>query len=165
MRETIESIEREYRRYRTLAESTFAALSAEQLAQVAGVEGNSIAVIAWHVSGNLKSRFTDFLTSDGEKAWRQRDSEFENRVVTHDELLTKWAEGWEVLFVTLRALTDNDLGSEVRIRREAMTVRDALHRSLAHTTYHVGQIVLLGKSFRGAEWRSLSIPRRRTPSA
>ena len=163
MRETIESIEREYRRYKILAESTFAALSAEQLAQVAGVEGNSIAVVAWHISGNLKSRFTDLLTSDGEKAWRQRDSEFEDRVVTHDELLAKWTDGWDVLFATLHALSDSDLGSEVRIRGEALTVRDALHRSLAHTTYHVGQIVLLGKSFRGAEWRTLSIPRRRTP--
>jgi hypothetical protein len=160
MRETIASIEREYRRYKTLAESTFAVLTAGQLAEVAGVDGNSIAVIVWHVSGNLKSRFTDFLTADGEKVWRQRDSEFEDRVVTHDQLLEKWAEGWAALFATLEALSDSDLGREVRIRGEALTVRDALHRSLAHTTYHVGQIVLLGKSFRGAEWRSLSIPRR-----
>ena len=160
MRDTIASIEREYLRYKTLAESTFAAVSADELSRAPAPDGNSIAVIVWHVSGNLKSRFTDFLTSDGEKAWRQRDSEFEERVVTHDELLEKWAEGWAVLFATLQALSDSDLGREVRIRGEALTVRDALHRSLAHTTYHVGQIVLLGKSFRGAGWRSLSIPRR-----
>lgn len=164
MRDTIASIEREYRRYKTLAESTFAVVSADELSRAPAPDGNSIAVIAWHVAGNLKSRFTDFLTTNGEKEWRHRDSEFEERAVTHEELLAKWADGWDVLFATLQSLSDEDLTTEVQIRTDTLTVREALHRSLAHTSYHVGQIVLLGKSFRGADWVSLSMPRRRPPT-
>ena len=161
VREFIESCERVYRRYKGLAEATFEALTVEQLAQVAGAEGNSVAILAWHISGNLRSYFTDFLTSDGEKPWRQRDSEFEERRVTHGELGQRWAEGWDVLFTTLRGLSDADLNRRVRLRGEEVAVHDALHRSLAHTSYHVGQIVFLGKSFRGSEWQPLSIPRSR----
>lgn len=159
MREMLESIEGEYRRYRRLAESTFEQLAVEQLAHVPAAEGNSVAMVVWHISGNLKSRFTDFLTSDGEKPWRQRESEFEERAVTHDELRQKWDEGWSVLFGTLQQLTDADLSKQATIRGEALTVRAALLRSVTHTSYHVGQVVLLGKSLRGAGWRSLSIPR------
>jgi uncharacterized damage-inducible protein DinB len=164
VREFIESCERVYRRYKGLAEATFEVLTAEQLAQLAGAEGNSVAVLAWHISGNLRSYFTEFLTSDGEKPWRQRDSEFDDRRVTHAELRQRWAEGWDVLFTALQGLSDADLSKQVRIRGEAVAVHDALHRSLAHTSYHVGQIVFLGKSLRGAEWRSLSIPRSRPGS-
>jgi uncharacterized damage-inducible protein DinB len=159
VREFIESCERVYRRYQGLAEATFAVLTAQQLAQPASADGNSVAILAWHISGNLRSYFTEFLTTDGEKPWRQRDSEFDHRRVTHAELRQRWAEGWDVLFTTLQGLSDADLGRRVRIRGEEFAVHDALHRSLAHTSYHVGQIVLLGKSLRGAEWRSLSIPR------
>jgi len=161
VRDILESLEREYRRYKGLAESTFDQLAADQLAHVAGAEGNSIITIVWHISGNLRSRFTDFLTTDGEKPWRQRETEFDQRAVTPAELREKWEGGWSVLFAALRSLADADLGATVTIRGEAMPVRDALHRSLAHTSYHIGQIVFLGKSLRGEEWRSLTIPRQR----
>ena len=124
-------------------------------------EGNSVAILVWHVSGNLKSRFTDFLTTDGEKPWRHRDSEFDERTVTRDELLAKWNEGFSVLFAALAALKDADLGRIVTIRGEALKVHEALHRSLAHTSSHVGQIVLLGKAMRGAAWQTLTMPRAR----
>jgi hypothetical protein len=164
VRDILESIEREYRRYKALGEKTFDQLTAGQLAHVAGAEDNSIISIAWHISGNLKSRFTDFLTTDGEKPWRQRETEFDQRAVTQAELRQKWEEGWGVLFQALWELKDADLGATVTIRDEPLPVRDALHRSLAHTSYHVGQIVFLGKSLRGAEWRSLSMPRQPRPA-
>jgi hypothetical protein len=126
---------------------------------VPAADGNSVAILVWHVAGNLKSRFTDFLASDGEKPWRQRESEVEERYVTHDQLRQKWNEGWQVLFAALSQLSDGDLGTRVTIRRESLAVHEALHRSLAHTASHVGQIILLGKTMRGAEWRTLTIPR------
>jgi uncharacterized damage-inducible protein DinB len=160
VREILESVEHEYRRYKGLAEATFAQLAAEQLTHVPATESNSIAMLAWHISGNLRSRFTDFLTTDGEKPWRDRESEFDARQVSHEELRRKWEDGWPVLFATLGQLSDDDLRKQVVIRGEPHAVHAALHRSLAHTANHVGQIVLLGKMLRGAEWRSLSIPRR-----
>ncbi len=161
MREIVESLEKEYRRYKGLAERTFEQLTSEQLAHVPAVESNSVAVIAWHISGNLKSRFTDFLSTDGEKPWRDRESEFDARQVGPDELRRKWEDGWSVLFAALEGLSDEDLRKQVLIRGEGLTVHAALHRSLAHTANHAGQIVLLGKMLRGGEWRSLSIPRQR----
>jgi len=161
VREIVESLEKEYRRYKSLAERTFEQLTADQLTQVPAVESNSVAVVAWHVAGNLKSRFTEFLTTDGEKPWRDRESEFDARHVGHDELRRKWEDGWSALFAALGELTDADLGKRVAIRGESLAVHAALHRSLAHTANHVGQIVLLGKMLREAEWRSLSIPRQR----
>jgi hypothetical protein len=111
------------------------------------------------VSGNLKSRFTDFLTSDGEKSWRNRDEEFEARQVTRQELLAKWEDGWAALSTALSGLTNDDLEREVTIRGQVIPVIDALHRSLAHTSYHVGQIVFVAKAGAGATWTSLSIPK------
>ncbi len=157
MRDLIASIEAEYRRYKTLGESAMDQLADSQLAQVAGT-GNSIVTIVWHLAGNLKSRFTDFLTSDGEKPWRDRDSEFLAREVSRKELQTKWEDGWRVLFAALTNLGDVDLGRTVTIRGEPHTVAQALHRSLAHASYHVGQIVFEAKALRGADWRYLSIP-------
>ncbi len=159
MRQTIESIEREYRRFKKLAEGTFDQLADAELTHVLAPGGNSVAVVVWHVSGNLKSRFTDFLTTDGEKPWRRRETEFEERPVDQAALRSKWEDGWTALFETLAELADSDLDRVVAIRGEPMTVRDALHRSLAHTVYHVGQIVLLGKTLRGQSWRTLSVPR------
>jgi uncharacterized damage-inducible protein DinB len=161
LRDVVASIELEYRRYKGMAEATFAQLSDDQLVAAPGAEGNSVAILAWHVSGNLRSRFTDFLTADGEKPWRHRDTEFEDRHVGHAELRRKWDEGWGVLFATLAGLSDADLGRRVEIRGESMPVHAALHRSLAHTASHVGQIVLLGKTLRGADWKTLSIPKKK----
>jgi len=157
MRDLIASIEAEYRRYKTLGEGAINQLADSQLAQVPGT-GNSIVTIVWHLAGNLKSRFTDFLTADGEKPWRDRDSEFLAREVSRKELQAKWEHGWRVLFAALTDLSDVDLGRTVTIRGEPHTVAQALHRSLAHASYHVGQIVYEAKALRGADWRYLSIP-------
>jgi hypothetical protein len=160
-RELIASIEREYDRYKGYAERTFEQLAIDELGRVLAPDGNSVATLVWHVAGNLKSRFTDFLTTDGEKPWRARESEFDERTVTHDELRRTWDEGWSVLFATLGALADADLARRVTIRGESLAVSEALHRSLAHTASHVGQIVLLGKTLRAAGWKTLTIPRSR----
>jgi hypothetical protein len=162
--EFLTSVEREYRYYKGLGEAAMRQLTEEQFAHVAAADGNSIAVIVWHISGNLKSRFTDFLDSDGEKAWRDRDAEFDGRAVTQVALLEKWEEGWSVLFETLSKLSDRDLDKRVFIRGEEHTVVRALHRSLAHASYHVGQIVFLAKSLRGSTWHNLSMPKRKPSS-
>jgi hypothetical protein len=158
MTQFIESIRAEYTRYKDLAEGAIAQLSDAELSQAGRDGGNSIATICWHVSGNLRSRFTDFLTSDGEKPWRKREEEFQPRTVARTELLAKWDEGWTVLFASLDALTDDHLARTVLIRGQSLKVHEALHRSLAHTSYHVGQIVYVAKAFRGTAWRYLSIP-------
>ena len=156
-RTVVALIEAEYRRYKILGERAFRQLDAEQL--VAGSEhASSIATIVWHVAGNLESRFTDFLTTDGEKPWRDRESEFEARDVSPSEVAAKWDRGWGVLFDTLRELSDDDLALEVTIRRVPHRVDEALLRSLAHAAYHVGQIVYLAKSFCGENWEYLTIP-------
>lgn len=157
-REILGSIEVEYRRYKALAEGAMEQLDAEELRRSAVPPNNSIATIAWHVSGNLESRFTDFLDSDGEKPWRNRESEFEERQVTREELLEKWERGWTILFDALASLKDEDLHREVAIRGIPLPVHAALHRSLAHASYHVGQMVHLARSFRGEAWQYLSIP-------
>jgi uncharacterized damage-inducible protein DinB len=154
----VESIRDEFLRYKALAEAAMSQLSEQELSVQQTSGGNSIAVICWHVSGNLSSRFTDFLTSDGEKPWRHRDEEFESRAVSRIELLEKWERGWAVLLGTLADLTDNQLDQTVTIRRQPLLVHEALHRSLAHASYHVGQIVYIAKSLRGSAWTSLSIP-------
>ena len=158
MRTFMESIEVEYRRYRSTAEAAMAQLSGEELVAVPAGTASSVATIAWHVGGNLRSRFTDFLTKDGEKPWRDRESEFEARTPTRDELLAFWSEGWDVLQESLSGLADANLVDTVIIRGEELSVIQALHRSLAHTTYHVGQIVHRAKELRGEEWTYLSIP-------
>jgi uncharacterized damage-inducible protein DinB len=158
MRTILSSIEAEYRRYKLMAEASIHQLSDAALAEPAGGPVNSIATLAWHVSSNLKSRFTDFLTSDGEKPWRDRESEFLPRNVSQDELFEKWEDGWNVLLTTLESMNDEDLARTVTIREFPLTVAEALHRSLAHVAYHVGQIVFVAKAIRGAEWQYLSIP-------
>src|SRR5215510_3087682 len=158
MREFVSSLEYQWRYYKKLGESSIEQVRDNELGRDAG--GNSMAVIVWHIAGNLKSRFTDFLSSDGEKPWRKRDSEFDDRSnVSRAELLEKWNGGWSVLLQTLESLSDEDLSRTVSIRGVNCRVHEALHRALAHTSYHVGQIVILAKTFRGREWKSLSIPR------
>jgi hypothetical protein len=158
MRQIVGSIEGEYRRYKKLGEEAIQQVTDEQLCLVSATPGNSIATLVWHISGNLASRFTDFLQSDGEKPWRDRDEEFLHRTVLRAELREKWERGWMVLLGTLADLDDERLHALVKIRGVALSVVEALHRSLAHTSYHVGQIVFLAKALRGAEWRYLTIP-------
>ena len=154
----LDSIRAEYLRYKALAERAIDQLTEDELSTQGPNGGNSIAVICWHISGNLQSRFSEFLTSDGEKPWREREEEFQVRTVTRSALLSKWDQGWEVLLGALATLTDEQLYLTVTIRGQPLSVHEALHRSLAHLSYHVGQIVYLAKSFRGKDWKSLSIP-------
>ena len=154
----VESIHSEFLRYKALAEGAISQLGEEELSAPAAGAGNSIAVICWHVSGNLRSRFTDFLTTDGEKPWRMREEEFAPRTVTRVELLEKWQQGWEALFQALASVKDDQLEATVTIRGEPFTVYAAFHRALAHTSYHVGQIVYAAKAVRGTDWKYLSIP-------
>ncbi len=158
MASVIGSIAGEFKRYKALAESALAQLSDDQLVAPGAEGGNSIATICWHVCGNLRSRFTDFLTSDGEKPWRHREEEFQARSVSRSELQTHWERGWSALFVTLDALDDGHLNRTVTIRGQNLRVDEALHRSLAHVSYHVGQVVYAARILRGASWRFLSIP-------
>jgi uncharacterized damage-inducible protein DinB len=158
VRQVVESIEAEYRRYKLLAEGAMDQLSDEQLSQRTGSSGNSITTIVWHVAGNFESRFTDFLQSDGEKPWRDREAEFQQRTVLPAELREKWERGWGVVLESLAGLDDGHLQTIVKIRGVPLSVLEALHRSLAHASYHVGQIVFLAKELRGGDWHYLSIP-------
>jgi hypothetical protein len=157
-RTIVASIEGEYRRYKSLADEAIAQLDAEQLSARLADSDNSIATIVAHMSGNLRSRFSEFLTSDGEKPWRDRDREFVPSAAGEDDLLRTWDEAWRTLFGTLATLGDADLARTITIRGVPLPVLDALHRSLAHAAYHVGQIVYVAKSLRGERWRYLSIP-------
>lgn len=154
----LDTIRSEYQRYKTLGEKALAQVAPEDLSRPVPGGGNSLATLVWHISGNLRSRFTDFRTADGEKPWRRRDEEFVERPVGRDEVLSKWESGWRVLFAELDALTDGDLGAAITIRAEPMTIALALQRSVTHTAYHVGQVVFLAKQWRGESWTSLSIP-------
>ena len=159
MASVISSILGEFRRYRALGDAALAQLKDQELAVGDPYGGrNSAAILVWHIGGNLRSRFTDFLTSDGEKPWRHRDEEFEGRTVSREEVLAKWNGGWDALFAALEPLTDEHLQQTIAIRGQSFAVHDALHRSLAHICYHVGQLVFLAKQFRGEEWKNLSIP-------
>ncbi|HEY2432851.1 MAG TPA: DUF1572 family protein [Vicinamibacterales bacterium] len=164
MRDLIESIRGEYERYKALGEGAVAQVRDAELSQPGPNGGNSLAVICWHLSGNLKSRFTDFLTSDGEKPWRDREAEFDDRAVSRAEFLATWEEGWRVLLAALDGLTDANLNDTITIRGHAHTVHEALHRSVAHAAYHVGQMVYVAKGLRGDAWQSLSIPRGQSQS-
>jgi uncharacterized damage-inducible protein DinB len=158
MTNIIESIRGEYLRYKALAEAAINQLGDAEISAQGLNGGNSLATICWHISGNLRSRFTEFLTSDGEKPWRDREEEFRARTLTRAELLSKWDQGWDVLLATLASLTDEQLQLSVTIRGQPLKVHEALHRSLAHISYHVGQIVYIAKSVRGKDWSYLSIP-------
>jgi hypothetical protein len=153
----IKSIEAEYRRYKALADAALEQVADESLSSPGPGGGNSLAIICWHVAGNLQSRFTDFLTSDGEKPWRQREEEFAARSVSREELNEKWNKGWNVLLDTIEQLSDENLEQTVTIRNQGLSVHEALHRSLAHTSYHVGQIVYVAHSISGDKWKYLSI--------
>jgi hypothetical protein len=151
----------QFEKTKRLAEGALAQVPDEQLNVAIDPESNSIAVIVKHMAGNLRSRFTDFLTTDGEKPDRNRDGEFEvEGAVGRAAMLEQWESGWQVLFRALDALTPDDLRREVTIRGERHTIVQALNRQLTHHAYHAGQIVFLAKHLRGSDWTTLSIPRR-----
>lgn len=149
---------KQFEYYKMLGEKTFEQLSDDKLFLQVNEDSNSIATIVKHLSGNMLSRWTDFLTSDGEKDWRNRDSEFENDISSHQEMLEVWNKGWDCLFSALNSLSGNDLEKIIYIRNQVHTILDAINRQLAHYAYHIGQIVYIGKMFAG-KWESLSIPR------
>ena len=154
----LKSVISQFEYYKLLGEKTLAQLPDEALFWQYNPESNSIATIVKHLWGNMLSRWTDFLTTDGEKEWRDREIEFVNDIRTRDELLQKWDEGWNVFLTTLKSLEEADLSTIVYIRNQGHTVTEAINRQLAHYPYHVGQIVFLGKMLATA-WTSLSIPR------
>jgi hypothetical protein len=150
---------REFKRLKSLADGAMAQLSGEQFFAVPSAGDNSIALIVKHVGGNLLSRSTDFLTSDGEKPGRNRDAEFRiDADDTRERLIETWSHGWTTLFVTLESLRDSDMARMVTIRGEPLTVLQAVNRQLTHYAYHVGQIVYVAKHHCGGTWRTLSVP-------
>lgn len=161
-RVVISAFEAEFRRYRTLAEGAIAQLTWDQLRQPLDAETNSIAVVMKHVGGNLRSRWTDALTTDGEKPWRNRDTEFTDDFPDRDALMTAWNTGWDVVESQLAGLRDSDLARTLLIRGEAHTLALALARSVSHTAYHTGQIVQTARvlsSRAGADWKTLTVAR------
>ncbi|QMW06820.1 DUF1572 family protein [Spirosoma foliorum] len=155
----LDSIKKQFAYYKLLGEKTFDQVSENRLFWQFNRESNSIATIVNHLHGNMLSRWTNFLTTDGEKEWRNRDSEFENDLTTKQEVLNKWNAGWACLFETLDSLTQDDLQTEIYIRNQGHTVVEAINRQLAHYPYHVGQIVFIGKMICDTNWTSLSIPK------
>lgn len=148
-----------FRYYKNLAERAMDQVTDEQLFAVLDGEANSIAIIVKHMAGNMRSRWTDFMTTDGEKPDRDRDSEFVAPPNNREALLVLWEDGWSRVFSALEPLSDADLGSAVMIRGERHSVMQAINRQIAHYAHHVGQILLLAKHFAHANWQSLSVPR------
>lgn len=159
MQSYLTSIRKRFRACKDQGDRTFDQLTDADWHRRPNEASNSIAVIIQHLHGNMLSRWTNFLTEDGEKESRDRDAEFEEQALSRDELLQRWNEGWDVLFSAIDALKEEDLQRTVTIRLQPLEVVDALNRQLAHYSAHVGQIVYLGRWFRDAEWKTLSIPK------
>ncbi len=159
MDDYVQSTIKQFEYYKMLGEKTFAQVTDEQLFWQYNEESNSIATIVKHLHGNMLSRWTDFLTSDGEKEWRKRDEEFDNDIATRADVISLWNDGWDCLFNTLNKLTEDDLSKEIYIRNMGHTVVEAINRQLAHYPYHIGQIVFIGKMVCNDNWTSLSIPK------
>ena len=151
-----------FRQYKQLGEKAMAQVTDEQLFAALDDEANSIAIIVKHITGNMRSRWTDFLTSDGEKPTRNRDSEFVDPPATREALMQEWEQGWACVFSAIEPLTDADLSRTVMIRGEAHSVMQAINRQLSHYPMHVGQIILLAKHYAGARWTTLSVARNRS---
>jgi hypothetical protein len=154
----LENVIKQFEYYKMLGEKTFAQIPDEKLFVQYNEYSNSIATIVKHLWGNMLSRWTNFLITDGEKEWRNRDAEFDNDISTKEDMMAKWDEGWKILFDALTSLSDEDLDRVIYIRNQGHTVLEAINRQLAHYPYHVGQIVLIGKMY-ADHWNSLSIPK------
>ena len=163
MNDLMNGMIKQFQYYKQLGEKTFSQLSEQDLFWQYNENSNSIAIIVNHLSGNMLSRWTDFLTTDGEKEWRNRDEEFEAQIQSKDELLEKWQRGWNCMFDALKRIKkEEDLEQVIYIRNEGHTVIEAINRQLAHYPYHVGQILFIGKLLKDAEWNSLSIPKNKS---
>lgn len=156
MNSYLESIIIQFQYCKGLGDKTLHQLPKDKLSWQVNENSNSMATLIKHLHGNMLSRWTDFLTTDGEKEWRKRDEEFDNNT---EDLQSKWEEGWDCLFSTLNLLTEKDLEKEVFIRNMGHTVFEAINRQLSHYSYHVGQMVFLGKLIQNEEWETLSIPK------
>jgi hypothetical protein len=150
---------RSLRGNKRLAEGAMAQLSDEHFFSIPSTESNSVATIVKHMAGNMRSRFTDFLTSDGEKPDRNRDREFVDASVTRAELMRSWEDGWQLVLDTLNSLSPDDLTRTVTIRAEPHSVLQAINRQVMHSAYHIGQIAFLAKHWKGADWQTLSVPK------
>jgi len=150
-----------FAKYKAMGEKTFVQLSEDDFHFILDEDSNSISIIVQHISGNLISRFTDFLTSDGEKPNRNRDSEFEEQQLSKTELIERWNNAWKILLNVVINLKNEDLLKTIYIRKEPLLVLEALNRSLTHTAYHVGQIVFLAKHLKKNDWKTLSIPKKK----
>ena len=155
----LESIKKQFQYYKTIAEKAIEQLEEHQLFEAKNEDNNSIATIIKHLSGNMLSRSTDFLTSYGEKDWRNRDAEFENNLQTKASVLQEWSKGWNCFFEAIDGLKPENLSEIIYIRNEGHTVLEAINRQLAHYPYHIGQIVFIAKQLKNSEWNSLSIPK------
>lgn len=158
----LESVKKQMLYYKTIAEKAIEQLSEEQLFVSVNEDTNSIANIVKHMSGNMISRWTDFLTSDGEKPWRERDTEFESFKTSKKDLLEIWDKGWECFFNAINSLEPEQLSQIIYIRNEGQTALDAINRQLAHYPYHIGQIVFYAKMLKKGDWDSLSIPKNKS---
>lgn len=155
----LESVIKRFKEYKLMGEKTFDQLNDKEMHFQPNEESNSIAVIIQHMAGNMLSRWTNFLTEDGEKEWRKRDDEFETHNYSKQQLIDQWNEGWKVFLDTLESLQPEDLSKTVTIRSQPLNVVDAINRQMAHYSYHVGQIVYLGRWIKSKEWKTLSIPK------
>lgn len=157
----LSGIIKQFHYYKTAGDKTMAQLSFEDMSYQPNEDSNSISIIVKHLTGNMLSRSTNFLTEDGEKEWRQRDQEFEASYTTKEELLVQWQKGWNCLFDAISPLKENDLNKTIYIRKEAFTVVEALIKQLTHYAYHIGQMAYVGKMLKSEQWISLSIPKRK----
>ena len=155
----LDSVKQLFEYYKSLGQGCFDQISEGDINFIPEGESNSIGILVKHLAGNMHSRFTNFLTEDGEKSWRKRDDEFVDSITTLSQLNQVWDEGWQVVFDAVEPLSASDLDQVVYIRNEGHTVTEALNRQLAHYAYHVGQIVFLSKMIIGDKWNSLSIPK------
>ena len=155
----LNSVIKQLQYYKSIAEKTFQQLSIEELHKELIKDSNSVVIIAKHMAGNMFSRWTNFLTEDGEKSWRNRDDEFVDTLKSRDELLDHWNKGWSCFFDAIESLNEDDLERIVYIRNHGHTVTEAINRQLMHYAYHIGQIVFLGKLIKGKDWQPLSIPK------
>ena len=158
-KEYLQSTIKRFNEYKALGEKTWEQLNDEEVLFQPNESSNSIAIIIQHLHGNMLSRWTNFLTEDGEKESRRRDEEFEPQALSKQQLEEKWKEGWNILLTTLQSLKPEDISKTITIRHQPLLVIDAINRQLAHYSYHVGQIVFLGKWLKGKDWQTLSIPK------
>lgn len=158
----LESAIRQFKMYKQLGEKAISQMADEGLAWQPNEESNSVVTIVKHLWGNMLSRWTDFMTTDGEKTWRQRDAEFENEAINRETLMVRWNEGWACLFAALSSITDDDLEKIIYIRNEGHSVLEAINRQISHYSYHIGQIVYIAKLCSKEEWKSLSIPKNKS---